>query len=166
MATVVAGRAQPQAKPSPRPSAAPRWRIAFVCYGNSCRSQMAEGWARHLGRGEVEAVSAGLSPLGFITPETFQVMREKNVSLAGQRSKGLEEVDWQQVDVLVNMSPLPARSVVIGFPGRRIQWKVPDPYMRPLRVYRKVRDDLERKVQRLLNDLKAPSAGPAPPPVI
>ncbi|MBI2956728.1 MAG: arsenate reductase ArsC [Acidobacteria bacterium] len=161
MATAVAARPQPQTKYVLRPQALPRTRVAFVCLGNSCRSQMAEAWLRHLSGGTVEAVSAGLHPLGFITPETFQVMEEKNVSLEGQRSKGLEAIDWEKVDILVNMSPLGGNLLLPGFKGRQRQWKVADPYLKPLRTYRKVRDQLERKVRRLLEELKAPPVGPA-----
>jgi arsenate reductase len=133
-------------------------RIAFVCLGNSCRSQMAEAWARHLGGDSVEALSAGLRALGFIANETKEVMVEKGISLDGQRSKNLDAIDWARVDVLVNMSGVPARPLVPEFKGKRLDWKIPDPYMDPLESYRSVRDLLERKVRTLLNDLDtAPS---------
>lgn len=166
-----ATRLRPQQKFIPQPEAQRRWRIAFVCLGNSCRSQMAEGWVRHLvengaAPAGVEAVSAGLTPLGYITPETIEVMEEKKVSLAGQQSKGLEAIDWQRVDLLVNMTPVPLRSVVPSFPGRAVEWKVADPYGQPLRTYRRVRDQLERKVKRLLAERKDSSPGtPTAPPV-
>ena len=114
---------------------------------------MAEAWARHLGGGRVEAQSAGLRPLGFIASETKEVMEEKGVSMDGQRSKGLDASDWSQVDVLVNMSGLPARDLVPEFSGKRLDWKVADPYLDPLESYRSVRDLLERKVRRLLEEL-------------
>ena len=120
---------------------------------------MAEAWARHLGGGKVEAVSAGLHPLGFIAPETRVVMAEKGVSMDGQRSKGLDAIDWAQVDVLVNMSGLPARTLVREFKGKRLNWNVGDPYLDPLETYRSVRDLLERKVRRLLEGFD--SHGPA-----
>lgn len=158
---------EPRTRPafSPRQRAQPRTRIVFVCVGNSCRSQMAEGWARHLGQGSVEAMSAGLRPLGFITPETIQVMAEKKVSLDGQRSKDLLALNWEDVDVLVNMTGLPGRSLVPGFCGQQLDWRVRDPFDEPLRIYRQVRDQLERKVRELLGQLQAPSSrGPAAPP--
>ena len=135
---------------SSRPSSL---RIVFVCLGNSCRSQMAEAWARHLSGGRVEALSAGVRALGFIATETREVMAEKGVSMDAQRSKGLDAIDWGQVDVLVNMSGFPARDLVPEFSGKRLDWKVADPYLDPLESYRSVRDLLERKVRRLLNDL-------------
>ncbi|MFQ5695782.1 MAG: low molecular weight phosphatase family protein [Terriglobia bacterium] len=171
MGFAAATQPRPQPKFPLRPETQARKLVAFVCIGNSCRSQMAEAWVRHLTRSnpgpvDIEAVSAGLHPLGFITPETVQVMEEKNVSLEGQQSKGLEAIDWQGVDVLVNMAPLPGRFLVPGFQGQRLDWKVPDPFMQPLRKYRRVRDQLERKVKRLLIQLKKPSSGgPAAPHV-
>ncbi len=142
-----------------------RIRIAYVCLGNSCRSQMAEAWTRHLSAGRVEAVSAGVEPLGFIALETLQVMGEKQISLAGQRSKGLPAIDWKLVDVLVNMSYRPTASLVPDFDGRRLEWDVPDPYGDDLSTYREVRDQLEEQVKKLLADLKGTSSGPAAPPV-
>jgi len=130
-------------------------RVAFVCLGNSCRSQMAEAWARHLGGDNIEAFSAGLRALGFIADETKEVMAEKGVSMDGQRSKGLEAIDWARVDVLVDMSGLHARNLVADFTGRGIDWRVPDPYMESLESYRSVRDLLERKVCHLLKGLAA-----------
>ncbi len=115
---------------------------------------MAEAWARHLGRDTVEALSAGLRALGFIASETKEVMAEKEVSLDGQRSKGLDAIDWARVDVLVDMSGLHARNLLADFTGRGIDWRVPDPYMESLESYRSVRDLLERKVRRLLDEFQ------------
>ena len=151
--------AQVGAKFQPQVKADARTRIAFVCIGNACRSQMAEAWVRHRAVEGIEAVSAGLTPLGYITPETAQVMKEKNASVDGQQSKGLEAIDWKQVDVLVNMTFMPVRSVVPGFSGRRVEWRVPDPFQCSMRTYRRVRDLLERQVDKLIVELKQDSGG-------
>lgn len=151
--------AQVGAKFQPQVKADARTRIAFVCIGNACRSQMAEAWVRHRAVEGIEAVSAGLTPLGYITPETAQVMKEKNASVDGQQSKGLEAIDWKQVDVLVNMTFMPVRSVVPGFSGRRVEWRVPDPFQCSMRTYRRVRDLLERRVDKLIVELKQDSGG-------
>jgi arsenate reductase len=164
MATAVA-RPRPGPKAPLRTGRKKRVRIGFVCFGNSCRSQMAEAWARYLSAGQVEAVSAGVHPLGFITPETEIVMDEKQVGLKGHASKGFEEVDWEMVDVMVNMSHLPTASIIPSFSGRRIEWKVRDPFGYPLATYRRVRDDLEKRVKKLLIELKSSSSGSAAPPV-
>ena len=156
---------QVEAKFQPQVKTGVRTRIAFVCIGNACRSQMAEAWVRHRAVEGIEAVSAGLTPLGYITPETSQVMKEKTVSVDGQQSKGLAAIDWKQVDVLVNMTFMPVRSVVPGFSRRRVEWRVPDPFQGSLRTYRRVRDLLERRVDKLIAELKQDLAGgsTAPP---
>ncbi|MFB3152876.1 MAG: hypothetical protein ACE10I_00210, partial [Candidatus Acidiferrales bacterium] len=68
-------------------------------------------------------------------------------------------------DVLVNMTSIPARSVVPGFSRRRVEWRVPDPFQGSMRTYRRVRDLLERRVNKLIVELKQDSGGgsTAPP---
>jgi len=138
--------------------------ILFVCVGNSCRSQMAEALANHLGQGRVRAWSAGSHPLGEITPETYEVMAEKGILLEGQWSKGLRDVPVAEMDIVVGMGCEVVCPVPAGFQGRVIEWNIPDPYSRDLAFFRSVRDLIERQVTALLSDLDvsaAPgSAGP------
>ena len=108
--------------------------VAFVCYGNACRSQIAEGWARHYGAGRMVTQSAGVHPLGQVTPETQAVMAEKGVSLEGQYSKGLGAINWERVELLVNMVQLPTAAVLPAFTGREVSWHVVDPFLEPLDV--------------------------------
>jgi arsenate reductase len=142
-------------------SAAPERRplnILFVCVGNSCRSQMAEALANHLGQGRVRAWSAGSHPLGEITPETYEVMSEQGISLEGQRSKGLRDVPLDEMDIVVGMGCDVVCPVPAGFQGRVIEWNIPDPYSRDLAFFRSVRDLIERQVTALLTDLDASAA--------
>ena len=136
----------------------------FDCVGNSCRSQMAEALANHLGEGWVRAWSAGSHPLGEITPETYEVMAEKGILLEGQWSKGLRDVPIDEMDIVVGMGCEVVCPVPAGFQGRVIEWNIPDPYSRDLAFFRSVRDLIERQVTALLSDLDvsaAPgSAGP------
>ena len=138
--------------------------ILFVCVGNSCRSQMAEALANHLGQGRVRAWSAGSHPLGEITPETYEVMAEKGITLEGQWSKGLRDVPIDEMDIVVGMGCEVVCPVPAGFQGRVIEWNIPDPYSRDLAFFRSVRDLIERQITALLSDLDvsaAPgSAGP------
>lgn len=154
----------PGAKLPPRLSRQKRTRVAFVCLGNSCRSQMAEAWARHLSQEQVEAMSAGVRPLGFIAEETIDVMREKGISLDGHRSKGLDAINWQQVDVLVNMSHYSPDTFAPSFSGRQLEWQVRDPFDEPIASFRAVRDQLEKLVRKLLADLRGGSTGRQAPP--
>ena len=128
-------------------------KILFVCVGNSCRSQMAEAWARQLGQGRVQAWSAGSHPLGAIVPETHDVMQEKGISLDGQWSKGLKDVHVADMDLVVSMGCEVECPVPAGFKGRVIEWNIPDPYGGDKERYREARDLVEREVRSLLAEL-------------
>jgi arsenate reductase (thioredoxin) len=132
-------------------------KILFVCIGNSCRSQMAEAYANHFGNGKVHAFSAGSHPLGVIAAETYDVMREKGISLEGQSSKGVREVPVAEMDVVVGMGFEVACPVPAGFKGRVAEWHVPDPYAHGMDTFRDVRDVIERHVLALLGDLIPPT---------
>jgi len=128
-------------------------RVLFVCYGNSCRSQMAEALANQLGEGKVQAFSAGTHPLGTISRATQEVLREKGIGLEGHWSKGLPDVSLPAMDVVVNMGsdvkcPLPA-----DFGGRLIKWDIPDPYFYGRDGFREVRDVIGGEVRSLLAGL-------------
>jgi arsenate reductase len=128
-----------------------RYRVLFVCVGNSCRSQMAEGLARAYGSDVLEAESAGLSPCGVIFPPTREVMQEKNVSLEGAESKGIDPERLAQVDLIVNLSgyefPYPTATPVRT-------WMVPDPFGHNLEIHRFIRDQIEARVQELVAELR------------
>jgi arsenate reductase len=138
---------------APRQSA-PRARVLFVCYGNACRSQMAEGFAKAYHADVMEAESAGISPLGFVPEETAATMLERDVSLKGHRSKGMDAFDPRSFDLIVNMSgfPFPA---ALGKVVEIVEWTVDDPYLGNDRRYRKVRDDIEKRVAALSAKLRA-----------
>jgi protein-tyrosine-phosphatase len=132
-------------------------KVLFVCYGNSCRSQIAEALANQLGEGKVRAFSAGTHPLGVISQDTRAVLREKGITLDDHWSKGLRDVPISEMDVVVEMGygikcPLPA-----DFKGRLIRWYIPDPYFLEWGYFRDVRDMIESEVRRLLADLGADS---------
>ncbi len=133
-------------------------KILFVCIGNSCRSQMAEAWANHFGKGKVQAFSAGSHPLGVITTETYEVMLEKGIALDGQSSKGLRDVSMSEMDVVVSMGREVYCSVPVSFKGRFVEWDIPDPYAKGRESFRTARDMIERQVLELLADLITPPA--------
>src|SRR5215472_17261570 len=134
----------------PRPPSRSVTNVLFVCIGNSCRSQMAEAMAKKLGKGKVRAWSAGLFPLGWLASGTHIVMEENAFFLDGQWSKGLKDVEIDDMDIVVEMGrdvtcPLPD-----GFKGRLVEWEIPDPYGAALEEYRSARDMIEEHVTRLL----------------
>ena len=130
--------------------------LLFVCVENSCRSQMAEAFARSIGAGRVRAESAGSRPSGSVDSRAVRFMREKGIDLAGQRSRGLDELPAGVVwDCIVTMGcgdacpHLPARI--------RFDWELPDPKGLEDDEFRGVRDRIERLVCELL-DRAAPGA--------
>jgi len=132
-------------------------KVLFVCYGNSCRSQMAEALANHVGAGKVRAFSAGSHPLGVIAQDTYEVLYEKGITLDGHWSKGLRDVPLSEMDVVIGMGREVACPVPAGFKGRVIKWNILDPYGHDRDYFRDVRDLIESEVRRLLADLAGES---------
>jgi arsenate reductase len=79
-----------------------RLKVLFLCTGNSCRSQMAEGWARHLKGDQIEAYSAGIETHG-LNPRAVQVMAEAGVDISGHRSKHVDELRGIEFDYVVTV---------------------------------------------------------------
>lgn len=128
-------------------------KVLFLCTGNSCRSQMAEGWLRHYARELVEVFSAGTKPAG-LSPTAVSVMREAGVDISGQRSKHLDELIKQDFGFVITVCDA-AREACPVFPGARYQlhWSFEDPAAAAgteeerLAVFRRVRDEIRAQVQ-------------------
>jgi arsenate reductase len=84
------------------PESPSRPKILFLCTGNSCRSQMAEGWARALKSDSIEPYSAGIEKHG-LNPRAVRVMQEAGVDISGQRSKTVDELGHVPFDVVVTV---------------------------------------------------------------
>lgn len=126
----------------------------FVCIGNSCRSPMAEAFARHLSEGVIEASSAGLYPASIIQPETIQVMAERGITIEPRQPQSILLADLTRIDVIVNMTGSVLGALLHGFRGREVTWQMRDPIGQSLEVYRAVRDQIEQKVKGLLEELR------------
>jgi arsenate reductase (thioredoxin) len=138
--------------------------VLFICIGNSCRSQMAEGFANKLAKGGgVRAWSAGLYPLGWIEASTRVAMEEKGISLEGQTSKGVDDVPFDQMGVVITMGSEVFCDAPAGFTGLMVQWEIPDPFGANLHRYREVRDLIELKVKDLLAELESWSGSGSDP---
>lgn len=126
-------------------------RVVFVCLGNVCRSQMAEGFGRHMGTGIIVSTSAGLTPGMMVDPVTKQVMAEKGIDLEMQFPKAISLATTQGAELVVNMSgyPLPP-----GVTLPTVEWQVPDPHTRPLHIHREIRDLVERLVMQLVVEFR------------
>src|SRR5512147_1230402 len=87
-------------------------RVLFVCIGNMCRSPMAEGFARKYGADVLEVYSAGTNPTGVVSEDAVEIMRELKIDITAVRSKGLDAVPIEEMDIVVSMAPRPARMLV------------------------------------------------------
>lgn len=132
--------------------------ILFVCVGNSCRSQMAEGFARRYGEGVVNVYSAGLSPAGVVSDGAKTVMAEKGIDISSQRSKALDEINLPDMDAVITLGCCTANSFCpVTFQGEKIDWDIEDPFGQPLEVFRETRDKVEEKVRGLIEKIKQES---------
>ena len=134
-----------------------RLKLLFLCTGNSCRSQMAEGWTRHLKGEVVDAYSAGIETHG-LNPHAVKAMAEAGVDITSQRSENIKDFADQKLDVVVTVCGHAHETCPI-FPGKveRIHWNIDDPFKRwvsdshDLVNFRKTREDLSRRINDLLS---------------
>ena len=125
-------------------------KILFVCNENSCRSQMAEGFLNYHGRERFIAESGGSAPSGTVNPQGIEVMKEKGIDISKQTSKGLPE-DFSSYDMVITMGCCSVEEVCpVIYSGNKIEWKIDDPKGHDLDFFRKVRNDIEKKVLELM----------------
>ena len=142
--------------------------ILFLCTGNSCRSQMAEGWARNLAPGQLEAHSAGVAVHG-LNPLAVEVMSEVGVDISTQRSKRVDELLDVDFDCVVTVCDHAAERCPI-FPGKaQLRHQAFDDPPRLAQAadgadedrtpYRRVRDEIRDYVSALAQELTGASTG-------
>jgi arsenate reductase len=126
-------------------------RVLFICIGNSCRSQMAEGFARKYGSDVLIPASAGLAPAYIVAPDTVRAMDEKNIDIRDQFPKTLKHLGRAQFDLFVNMSghDLPPENET---PVRG--WDVADPVAEDYETHCKIRDEIETRVMGLILEMR------------
>jgi arsenate reductase (thioredoxin) len=135
-----------------------RYKVLFLCTGNSCRSQMAEGWAKHLKSEEIEAYSAGTETHG-LNPMAVRVMHEAGVDISRHRSKTVAEIHDVEFDFVITVCSDADRNCPV-FPGRAVKIhhgfddpprlaKVARSEEEALEIYRRVRDDIRYFVEQL-----------------
>ena len=143
--------------PPPRGSLGPMRTVLFLCTANSCRSQMAEAFARALGGVDLRAWSAGTHPTR-VDPRAQLVMAEVGHDLEGHAAKAVQHVPIEDIDTLVTLCEEAERCVPAALSGvtDRQHWPVEDPAEAakrtgdPLAAYRRARDDIRRHVEVLL----------------
>lgn len=133
-------------------------RVLILCTGNSARSQMAEGWLRHLAGGRFDVASAGTHP-SMVNPLAIEAMRERGIDISAYRSKSVGEFLDQPFDYVITVCDQAAETCPI-FPGpaQRIHWSFPDPAAvqgsdaERLAAFREVRDALEVRLHEWLTE--------------
>jgi len=125
-------------------------RVLFVCVENSCRSQMAEAFARLHGGGTIKAFSAGSRPSGVINEKAIATMRELGYDLSKHSSKSLAEIPDVEFDYAITMGCGDECPLVRA--RHRVDWGIPDPKPMEADEFRKVREMIEAKVKALLDE--------------
>lgn len=136
---------------------AERKRVLFVCVENSCRSQMAEAFARIHGDNSVEVFSAGSHPSGRVDPRATDAMRELGYDMSGHKSKSLSDIPDVEYDVVVTMGCGDQCPFVRA--KRREDWGIADQKHLPLDQFRRVRDTIQSQVKLLLDTLPVKQDG-------
>lgn len=128
-----------------------RKKVLFVCIGNSCRSQMAEAFARVYGSDVMAPASAGLAPAAQVAPDTARAMRERDIDLTAHFPKHLRQFGRARFDLVVNMSganlgPVSGERVVV--------WDVDDPICEDYQRHCEIRDEIDRLVMNLILEIR------------
>jgi len=132
------------------PAPAPKVKVLFLCTGNSCRSQMAEGILRASAGDSLDVQSAGSKPAGYVHPLAIQVMKEIGIDISDHRSKHLDEFLQQKIETVITVCGNADQACPM-FPGQvnRHHWGFEDPAKaegtdeEKLAVFRRVRDEIK-----------------------
>ncbi len=125
--------------------------ILFVCVHNAGRSQMAAGWTRHLGGDAVEVYSGGSEPAATVNPAAVAAMAEVGIDISTHEPQRWTDDAVQAADAVVTMG---CGDVCPFYPGKRYEdWELEDPAGKGVESVRPIRDEIERRVRVLLEEL-------------
>jgi arsenate reductase len=128
-------------------------RVMFVCKKNSARSQMAEGFAKTLGKGKIEVVSSGLEA-SQVRPEAIATMKEIGIDITDQHSKPLDDFKAEDFDVVISLC-----GCGVNLPNDWVlrevfqDWQLDDPAEQP-EIFPRVRDEIKERVTQLIESVK------------
>lgn len=128
-------------------------KVLFVCIENSCRSQMAEGFASHLGSDVIKAQSAGSRPSGIVSTEAVRVMAEAGVDISSAKSKGFGELTFKEFDYVITLGCGDSCPFVSAH--QHIEWQIEDPKGKDIETFRRVRETIRGKVEELVSNIKS-----------
>jgi arsenate reductase len=132
-------------------------RVVFLCTGNSCRSQMAEGFLRLLGGGEYEAFSAGTKP-STLNPMSVKAMAEVGIDISSQKSKALSALEGPFTAAVTVCDSAREACPVLPDTSEQIHWSFDDPAEatgveeKRMEVFRRVRDEIRARTEAFLEE--------------
>ena len=130
--------------------------VMFLCVHNAGRSQMAMGFFQHVAGGRALAWSGGSEPGDQLNPAVVVAMHERGIDISGEFPKPWTDEIVQAADVVITMG---CGDTCPIFPGKRYEdWQLDDPAGQGLEAVRPIRDDIERRVRRLLGELGVPAS--------
>ncbi len=143
----------------------PHIRVMFLCTGNSCRSQMAEGFARELGMGIIEPYSAGLIAAG-VHERAVAVMKELGIDISKQRSKPIDEALLRCMDLVITLCDNAAEACPWTPPEvQKLHWPIKDPVgtrgseEKVMQEFRRARDEIRGKIEAFVKSLSPEERG-------
>ncbi len=131
-------------------------KVMFVCKKNSCRSQMAEGFTKHLGHSIISVTSSGLES-SKVHPTAIDIMAEIGIDISQQTSKSLSDFNAQDYDIVISLC-----GCGVNLPEEWVlrdvfeDWLLDDPDGHPIETFRRVRDEIQLRVTNLIQSLTNP----------
>jgi arsenate reductase (thioredoxin) len=128
-------------------------KVMFVCKRNSCRSQMAEGFAKALGKGKIEVTSSGLEA-SRVHPTAIEVMSELGIDISSQTSDPLSDFNAEDYDAVISLC-----GCGINLPPEWVtqevfeDWELDDPDGQPIQTFHRVRDEIKERVVNLISQI-------------
>jgi len=128
-------------------------KVLFVCVENAGRSQMAEAFANHYGKGKVETISAGTMPSKEVNPVVIKAMREKGIDISKNKPKLLTIEMIQGADIVIVMGCEAEGFCPAPLLEKVVDWELEDPKDKPIERVRQIRDEIENRVLKLINEI-------------
>jgi protein-tyrosine-phosphatase len=128
-------------------------KVAFVCVENAGRSQMAAAFARRLAGSGVEVIGGGTRPAEAVYPAVAEAMKEVSLDIAGNKPRLITPSELADCDYVITMGCSSDEVCPVTFRGDARDWDLPDPRGKSLPEVRRIRDDIEKKVEMLIREI-------------
>jgi len=130
-------------------------KILFVCVENAGRSQIAEAFANHYGKGKLEASSAGVMLVDRVNPVVVEAMKEKGIDISMNKPKLLTTKMAEEADKIITMGCSVEKFCPAPLLKNVIDWGLEDPKDKPIEKVRQIRDEIEKRVLKLISELNS-----------